>query len=177
MKQCNPETALTRLCQRAELKQIIENKDTTKQAFETVLSMSRLHDNLKEFLDALALNQDADTLAVHTQNVSLMTLHAAKGLEFPVVFVAGCEQGLVPFARDGETIDDLEEERRLFYVGMTRAMDILCLTYAKKRSIFGISKKRQRSFFIEDIEKRLTQVETRFVRLKKEKQPEQLELF
>ncbi|WP_300460066.1 UvrD-helicase domain-containing protein [Desulfobacula sp.] len=177
MNQCIPETGLMRLCQSAALKQIIEKKDTTKQAFETVLSMSRLHDDLTGFLDALALNQDADTLAVHTQNVSLMTLHAAKGLEFPVVFVAGCEQGLVPFARDGEIIDDLEEERRLFYVGMTRAMDILCLTYAKKRSIFGTSKQRQRSFFIEDIEKRLTQVEKRSVRLEKQTQPEQLELF
>ena len=109
--------------------------------------------------------------------VNISTVHSSKGLEFPVVFVAGCEQGLVPFAKDGENIDNLEEERRLFYVAMTRAMDILCLTYAKKRTIYGKSFKRQRSFFIDDIEKRLTQVEKSPVFLSINKKEKQLELF
>ncbi len=121
--------------------------------------------------------QDADTQEYDVEKVSLLTLHGAKGLEFPVVFVAGCEQGLIPFARDGEHIDNMEEERRLFYVAMTRAMDILCLTYAKKRRIYGRSLKRQRSLFIEDIEKKLTQVEKSAARMPKVNSPEQMELF
>ncbi len=104
-------------------------------------------------------------------------MHAAKGLEFAVVFVAGCEKGLIPFAKDGQNVDNLEEERRLFYVAMTRAMEILCLTYAKKRSIYGISKKRQRSFFIEDIERKLKQIETLSARPPVPKKETQLELF
>lgn len=171
------EGAITCLCENAGLKGTIDAADPRKKAFETLLSIARLHRDLRGFLDGVALNQDADTLAFHAEKVSLMTMHAAKGLEFPVVFVAGCEQGLIPFARDGETIDDLEEERRLFYVAMTRAMDILCLTYSKKRRIYGIMKRRQRSFFIEDIEKKLTQVEKSRVHLEAQKKEKQLELF
>ncbi|SDT87592.1 UvrD-helicase domain-containing protein [Desulfobacula phenolica] len=175
--QCDTETGLRLLFEKADLKPIIESNDKTNQIFEKLLSIGILNDDLRGFLDAVALNQDEDTLEFNTQKVSLMTLHAAKGLEFPVVFVAGCEQGLVPFARDGKNTDDLEEERRLFYVGMTRAMDILCLTYAKKRRIFGTIKKRQRSFFIEDIEAKLTQVEKAPVKLSVKKKAKQLELF
>jgi len=116
-------------------------------------------------------------LAGSVEKVSLMTLHSAKGLEYPVVFVTGCEQGLIPFARDGKTYDNLEEERRLFYVGMTRAMDILCLTYAQKRRIYGVSQKRQRSFFIDDIEKKLAQYETSVMRVRETKREIQLDLF
>ena len=177
IKNCDNEIGIKTICQRTDLKDIIDGNDKIKQVFEKLLSIARLHNDLKSFLDALALNQDADTIAFKAEKVSPMTMHAAKGLEFPVVFVAGCEQGLVPFAKDGENIDDLEEERRLFYVAMTRAMDILCLTYAKKRSIYGKSLKRQRSFFIEDIEKRLTQVEKSLVRLPVKKKEKQLELF
>jgi len=155
---------------------LIDN-DRTKKAFKELLSLAELYTNLKDFLNALALNQDTDVLEFNVEKVSLMTLHAAKGLEFPVVFVAGCEQGFIPFAKDGKNIEDLEEERRLFYVAMTRAMDILCLTYAKKRSIYGKSVKRQRSFFIEDIEKNLMKMEKSMVYLDVRKKEKQLELF
>ena len=84
---------------------------------------------------------------------------------------------VIAIGAEGENIDDLEEERRLFYVAMTRAMDILCLTYAKKRSIYGKSFKRQRSFFIDDIEKRMTQFEKSPVFLSVNKKEKQLELF
>ncbi len=177
LKDCDTETWLKFLCEKEDLNTIIKGNDKAEHAFENLLSIARLHNDLNSFLNALALNQDTDTLEFNVEKVSLMTMHAAKGLEFPVVFVAGCEQGLVPFAKDGKNINDLEEERRLFYVAMTRAMDILCLTYAKKRSIYGKSLKRQRSFFIEDIEKRLTQVEKSFVHLKVRKKEKQLELF
>jgi len=177
LKDCNTEAWLKFLYKKEDLDKIIKGNDKAERAFEKLLSIAGLHSDLQGFLNALALNQDTDTLEFNVEKVSLMTMHAAKGLEFPVVFVAGCEQGLVPFAKDGKNIDDLEEERRLFYVAMTRAMDILCLTYAKKRSIYGKSFKRQRSFFIEDIEKRLTQVEKSVVHLKVRKKEKQLELF
>ncbi len=177
IKNCNNETAIRIFCSKTGLKDIIETNDKIAQAFEKLLSIARIYNDLKGFLDGIALKQDADAIGFNLEKVSLMTLHAAKGLEFPVVFVAGCEQGLIPFARDGENIDNLEEERRLFYVAMTRAMDILCLTYARKRTIYGRSRKRQRSFFIEDIEKRLTQVEKSPVFLSPNKKETQLELF
>ncbi|WP_299977029.1 UvrD-helicase domain-containing protein [Desulfobacula sp.] len=177
LKDCDTETWLKFLCKKEDLDKRIKGNDKAEQAFEKLLSIARLHNDLKNFLNALVLNQDTDTLEFNVEKVSLMTMHAAKGLEFPVVFVAGCEQGLIPFAKDGENVDDLEEERRLFYVAMTRAMDILCLTYAKKRSIYGTRKKRQRSCFIEDIEKRLTQVEKSLVHLKVREKEKQLELF
>jgi superfamily I DNA/RNA helicase len=66
-----------------------------------------------------------------------MTIHAAKGLEFPVVFVAGCEDGLIPYRREGGEHGDLLEERRLFYVALTRAQEKIYLTHAKKRLWFG----------------------------------------
>ncbi len=171
------EARLRLLSEKVGLKAIMEKNDQTKQAFEKLLSLSRLHHDLKGFLDAVALDQDADILEYDVEKVSLLTLHAAKGLEFPVVFVSGCEQGLIPFARGGEHIDNMEEERRLFYVAMTRAMDILCLTYAKKRSIYGSRLKRQRSLFIEDIEKKLVRMEKSAEQMPEKKKPEQLELF
>ena len=171
------EQALGKILAGADLDVLIENNDQVGQAFEKFLALAGLHDNLGSFLDELSLNRDVDTIDFQVEQVSLMTMHAAKGLEFPVVFVAGCEQGLIPFSKNGKTIDNLEEERRLFYVAMTRAMDILCLTYAKKRSIYGISQKRLRSFFIEDIEKQLMQVEKMFAKKPLEEKQIQLELF
>ena len=76
---------------------------------------------------------------------SLMTMHAAKGLEFPVVFITGCEENLIPFKQRNSEQADIEEERRLFYVAMTRAKDRLYLTRAKKRRIYG-KLRRARSF-------------------------------
>jgi len=177
IKSCDTNTCINILCRETGLQDIIESNDKIKQAFDRILSIAPLYNDLKEFVDAIALNLDADAIGFHTEAVSVMTMHAAKGLEFPVVFIAGCEQGLVPFAKDGENCEDLEEERRLFYVAMTRAMDILCLTYAKKRTIYGRRVKRQRSSFIGDIEKRLTQVEKRPVFLSADKREKQLELF
>lgn len=146
-------------------------------AREKLYSLAAAFETPEEFMDRLALDQDPDHLSDGAEKVSLMTMHAAKGLEFPVVFVTGCEQGLVPFARDGETVEDAAEERRLFYVAMTRAMDILCLTYAQKRRIYGTNQKRQRSFFIDDIEKRLARYEKRAPMARVKKRETQLELF
>ncbi len=159
---------------------LIDQNQTLGQVYENIGSLARLYPDPRGFMDHLALNQDPDLLAASVEKVSLMTLHSAKGLEFPVVFVTGCEQGLTPFARDGETIDNPEEERRLFYVAMTRAMDILCLTYAQKRIIYGRVKSQHPSFYLGDIEKRLARHETGRARAgvsQKKIREIQLELF
>ncbi len=177
IKNCDNKTSIRILYSKIGLKDIIENDDKIKQVFENLISKAGLYHDLNGFLYGLCLNRDVDVMGFNIEKVSLMTMHAAKGLEFPVVFVTGCEQGLIPFAKDGKNIDNLEEERRLFYVAMTRAMDILCLTYAKKRSIYGKSYNRLRSLFIGDIEKSLTQVEKSPVIMSVTKNEKQLELF
>jgi ATP-dependent DNA helicase UvrD/PcrA len=91
---------------------------------------------LDEFLDHAALVSDADAYDEHAQ-ITLMTLHAAKGLEFPLVFLCGLEEGLFPHSRTYLQPDDIEEERRLCYVGMTRAMNTLVLTRAVYRRRYG----------------------------------------
>ena len=94
------------------------------------------YDNLDDFLADASLMSSADESSVKN-SVTLMTLHAAKGLEFPVVFIVGLEEGLFPGSRALEKAEDLEEERRLAYVGMTRAMQKLFLTYALSRFSYG----------------------------------------
>ena len=93
-------------------------------------------ESLGEFLDHAALVSEADDYDARAQ-ITLMTLHAAKGLEFPAVFLVGLEEGLFPHSRTLLQPDDLEEERRLCYVGMTRAMDQLVLTRASYRRRYG----------------------------------------
>ena len=93
-------------------------------------------ETLAEFLDHAALASDTDQIDPNAR-VTLMTLHAAKGLEFPLVFLAGLEEGLFPHSRTFNNPDDLEEERRLCYVGMTRAMNTLILTRAHYRRRYG----------------------------------------
>ena len=92
------------------------------------------------FLEYVSLSSDADTKSStddDNNKVTLMTIHSSKGLEFPVVFIVGMEEGLFPSGRCSEDPADLEEERRLAYVGMTRAMQRLFLTYAGSRFSFG----------------------------------------
>src|SRR5207244_2036435 len=93
-------------------------------------------ETLDQFLDHAALVSDADAYDERAQ-ITLMTLHAAKGLEFPLVFLCGLEEGLFPHSRTFLHPDDIEEERRLCYVGMTRAMDALILTRAVYRRRYG----------------------------------------
>jgi DNA helicase-2/ATP-dependent DNA helicase PcrA len=93
-------------------------------------------ESLAEFLDHAALVSDADSYSAEAR-VTLMTLHAAKGLEFPLVFLAGMEEGLFPHARTLQDPTQMEEERRLCYVGMTRAMDTLILSRARYRRRYG----------------------------------------
>jgi DNA helicase-2/ATP-dependent DNA helicase PcrA len=107
-------------------------------------------DTLEVFLQQIALVADADTRSDEAGLVTLMTLHNAKGLEYPVVFIAGCEEGVFPHSR---AIDEggLEEERRLFYVGITRAMRQLYLSYARRRAVFGAQTFGLPSRFLDEI--------------------------
>lgn len=113
---------------------------------------------LRPFLDATALARPADAYDPRADRVTLCTLHASKGLEFPVVFIAGCEEGLIPYLPQGRHAD-LNEERRLFYVGMTRAGQRLLLTHARSRFLFGESRQPAPSPFLDDIEQVLKQVQ------------------
>jgi len=157
------------------------NKDLPiQEAFARLLDYAgRFNGNTTDFLAATALHTDTDTYAPEIERVSLMTMHAAKGLEFPVVFIAGCEETLIPHRQPDREENDIREERRLFYVAMTRAMERLYLTHAKKRRVHGKLFDRNQSQFVDDIEMQLKIDES--PRLKKKKSdrqhPVQLNLF
>lgn len=108
-------------------------------------------EKLGEFLGQVALVSDLDMVEEGGQAVTLMTLHAAKGLEFPVVFLSGLEEGIFPHSRSLTNNSEMEEERRLMYVGVTRAETQLFITYAKRRLLWGDYKYNQRSRFLAEI--------------------------
>ncbi len=110
---------------------------------------------LGEFLQQVALVSDTDNLDNISNNVTLMTLHSAKGLEFPIVFLAGCDEGVFPHQRTFNIPSEMEEERRLMYVGVTRAEEKLYLTSAKRRQMWGEYKYYNPSRFIEEIPRQL----------------------
>ncbi|ORT99185.1 ATP-dependent DNA helicase UvrD/PcrA [Anaerovibrio sp. JC8] len=107
--------------------------------------------SLQNFLEHISLITDLDKTIEATDRVTLMTLHAAKGLEFPVVFIAGMEEGMFPHSRTLESQEELEEERRTCYVGITRAERKLFLTYAIMRTIYGQTRAYDPSRFLEEI--------------------------
>ena len=106
---------------------------------------------LELYLQSAALRADIDDYNDRAPGVTLMTLHNAKGLEFPVVFVVGLEDGLFPLSRAMETTEELEEERRLFYVGVTRAEDRLFLTHAQRRWRYGDEQRSAPSQFLAEL--------------------------
>jgi DNA helicase-2/ATP-dependent DNA helicase PcrA len=108
-------------------------------------------DKLPAFMEWLALRSDLDALGDSTSAVTLMTVHSAKGLEFPVVFVAGMEEGIFPHSGHQEDPAGLEEERRLAYVAITRAEKRLYLTYAATRRTYGSTQANPRSRFVDEI--------------------------
>ena len=110
---------------------------------------------LAEFLENITLSSDIDNLEDQEDSVTLMTLHSAKGLEFPVVFLVGMEEGIFPGYKSIGEPKELEEERRLFYVGITRAKQYLYLTCAKHRTIFGSTSYNQVSRFVKEIPEEL----------------------
>ena len=119
-----------------------------------------LDNSLGEFLAQVSLVSDIDSLDEIANNVTLMTLHASKGLEFPIVFLAGCDEGIFPSARCSNSLSELEEERRLMYVGVTRAETKLYLTTAKRRQMWGEYKYYSPSRFLAEIPANLLDEET-----------------
>lgn len=107
-------------------------------------------------METVSLVADADTYDSGADAVVLMTLHTAKGLEFPVVFLVGLEEGIFPHSRSLERPGDLEEERRLCYVGITRAKQLLYLTSAASRSLYGEARTSFPSRFLREIPADLT---------------------
>ncbi|MBR7554045.1 DNA helicase PcrA [Allobacillus sp. GCM10007491] len=131
----------------SRLENLEEFKTVTKQFEETSEDQT-----LISFLTDLALISDLDNTDEETKDkLTLMTLHAAKGLEFPVVFLVGMEENIFPHTRSLFDMEEMEEERRLAYVGITRAEQDLFITHATSRTIFGRTQYNERSRFLDEI--------------------------
>jgi superfamily I DNA/RNA helicase len=132
------------------------NTDEGRPVLDSLRALAARHGtDMPGFLSELALGIDADLWDPRADRISLLTLHAAKGLEFPVVFVVGCEDGVLPLHWGSADEESLAEERRLLFVGMTRARQRLILTHARKRRWRGAVRPMDPSPFLDAIERRL----------------------
>lgn len=143
------------------LREISDTTDQAQERLENVQALRGLIQSKKDlsldnFLEDTALSSDTDELDLEKDAVTLLTMHAAKGLEFAVVFITGVEDGLIPHSRSFSEPDAMAEERRLFYVGVTRAKDHLYLTHTFKRALYGESSLSEPSRFLSDIPGDLT---------------------
>jgi DNA helicase-2/ATP-dependent DNA helicase PcrA len=125
--------------------------DEGKQIIGELIASAEGKD-VREFIDRVSLLTNLDATA-EKDHISLMTLHNAKGLEFPVVFITGLEEGLLPYFKAVGNNEDVAEERRLFYVGMTRAEDLLLLTGSRKRRLYSRIQEQEPSRFLKDMPK------------------------
>lgn len=131
-----------------------ENRIENLDEFLTVaieFEEEEAENGLSQFLEGITLSSDIDNLEEGEEYVTLMTLHSAKGLEYPVVFLVGMEEGIFPGYKSISEPQELEEERRLCYVGITRAKENLFLTCSKQRTIFGSTSYNQVSRFLKEI--------------------------
>jgi DNA helicase-2/ATP-dependent DNA helicase PcrA len=112
-------------------------------------------EGFENFLESISLLQEADNFDKNANKLTLMTLHSAKGLEFPIIFIPGVEESLIPHEKSLYNQENLEEERRLFYVGMTRAKQELYLTYAEERFLNGEYRHNEPSRFLDEIDENL----------------------
>lgn len=148
---------IDRILEDTGLRQFIDDgTDEGKDRWENVIELRRLASEFREpgladFLDQVALVSDQDTMDESKDVPTLLTLHAAKGLEFPVVFIVGLTDGILPHQRSFEDEEAMQEERRLFYVGITRARDRLYLVTSLNRSVSGFSEPVDESRFLADI--------------------------
>jgi DNA helicase-2/ATP-dependent DNA helicase PcrA len=156
--------------ERAGLPYVTYGKKTKKDGQEVAAE-----EDLEDFRDNEAAAPS--TSGPRGESVTLMTAHRAKGLEFPVVFLTGCEDGVLPYRREEEASPSCEEERRLFYVAMTRARDRLFLSYTRKRFLFGKSLALQPSPFVADIEEELRRMQASDAPRRKQLKGRQPELF
>ncbi len=135
-----------------------ENRIANLEEFLTVaieFEEEFAENSLSEFLEGITLSSDLDNMEEQEDSITLMTLHSAKGLEFPVVFLVGMEEGIFPGYQSQMEPKELEEERRLCYVGITRAKENLFLTCSKQRTVFGSTSYNPVSRFLEEIPQEL----------------------
>nr|WP_277621308.1 UvrD-helicase domain-containing protein [Thermus arciformis] len=132
-----------------------EDAEDRLENVEELLRAAKEAEGLQDFLDRVALTAKAEEPGEAGGKVALMTLHNAKGLEFPVVFLVGVEEGLLPHRSSLNILEGLEEERRLFYVGVTRAQERLYLAYAREREVYGRLEATRPSRFLEEVEEGL----------------------
>ncbi len=135
---------------------IDDGTEEGKDRWDNVMELRRLASEYQDkglaaFLEQIALVSDQDTLEAGANAPTLLTLHAAKGLEFPVVFIVGLNEGTLPHSRSMEDPEEMMEERRLFYVGITRAKDRLFLIYPQQRNAYGYLEPVDESRFLADI--------------------------
>ncbi len=163
--------------------QLLWNEFITEKSDKNISIFNKLkhialgyEQDLEGFVRNISLGQPADIYQPEIEKVSLMTIHAAKGLEFQCVFIAGCENGLIPYSLFKDHQAEHDEEKRLLYVGMTRAKSILYLTNAKKRFLNGRELHLPKSPFLNLIEKQLTE-QTKSDYKKPDKNQGQLNLF
>ncbi|MQC26622.1 MAG: hypothetical protein DWG76_04120 [Chloroflexi bacterium] len=154
----DPLTLLDRVLADVDYQSYIQadGDDDSLDRWENVLELRRLAaDNkdktLVEFLESIALVSDQDQVDENAEVPTMMTLHTAKGLEFPVVFIAGLDDGTLPHSRSMDDPEEMAEERRLLYVGMTRAKDQLILIHDQFRNSYGYSEPVDPSRFLEDL--------------------------
>ncbi|HUR77787.1 MAG TPA: DNA helicase PcrA [Acidimicrobiales bacterium] len=161
--QASPSTVLAAVIDRTGYLRLLEAEHTIESAgrienISELMGSSEQYADVTGFLEAVALVSDSDELDPDESVVVLMTLHTAKGLEFPIVFLAGLEEGVFPHVRALSEPDELEEERRLAYVGITRAQQRLYLTNAFTRTLWGSSQYNPPSRFLKELPERLVEV-------------------
>lgn len=146
----------TGLMYKLRLENTLEAEERLSNLQELISAIAQYDDNTDEatlegFLQEVSLVADIDTLDNKKNAITLMTIHAAKGLEYPVVFITGLEEGLFPSMNSISSQEDIEEERRLFYVAVTRARNKLYLSYANMRYRFGSPSYQMKSKFLKEI--------------------------
>jgi DNA helicase II / ATP-dependent DNA helicase PcrA len=139
----------------------LDDAAARKQNLTEMLSAASAFDaeksggGLAEFLERVALVSDAEQIDSSGGRAALMTLHTSKGLEYPIVFIAGMEEGLFPHSRSADVDEEVEEERRLCYVGMTRARKLLYLTNTLSRELYGVRQESRASRFLREVDSTL----------------------
>ena len=159
-RELNPAELLDEILESTEYREHILNKEHGEERWENIMELRNVASDydgpspeqaLDAFLEKVSLVSDTDELDGSVDAVTLITLHQAKGLEFPVVFIAGMEEGVLPHRKSFDDPDEMEEERRLCYVGITRAKKHVYLLRSYRRSLFGSGLVNPPSRFLEDI--------------------------